>query len=139
MVHDPSFLVLDEPFSGLDPTAVGFLSEIIRAHVRAGKNLLFSSHQLDLVEDLCESITLIDQGRVVLHGDVRELKAASADRYLRVDVVVAPMCGPSRLGSSREARPGRFHRRARRNVRPLSSASPQTAASRRPQRAPAKA
>jgi len=90
MVHDPSFLVLDEPFSGLDPAAVGFLSEVILEHVRAGKNLLFSSHQLDLVEDLCETITLIDQGRVVLHGDLRDLKAASADRYLRVDVVVDP-------------------------------------------------
>jgi len=91
MVHDPSFLVLDEPFSGLDPAAVEFLSEVILEHVRAGKNLLFSSHQLDLVEDLCETITLIDQGRVVLHGDLRELKTASADRYLRVDVIVDPI------------------------------------------------
>ncbi len=90
MVHDPSFLVLDEPFSGLDPAAVEFLSEVILEHVRAGKNLLFSSHQLDLVEDLCETITLIDQGRVVLHGDLRELKAASPDRYLGVDVIVDP-------------------------------------------------
>jgi ABC-2 type transport system ATP-binding protein len=88
MVHEPSFLVLDEPFAGLDPVAVEFLSRVIREHVGAGRNLLFSSHQLDLVEDLCESITMLDHGRVVLQGDVGELKRASPDRYLRVDVSV---------------------------------------------------
>ncbi len=88
MVHEPALLVLDEPFSGLDPVAVEFLSAVIVDHVRAGRNLLFSSHQLDLVEDLCETITLIDRGRVVLHGDLRALKAASPDRYLWVDVTV---------------------------------------------------
>jgi ABC-2 type transport system ATP-binding protein len=88
MVHDPQLLVLDEPFAGLDPGAVAILSSVILDHVRAGRNMLFSSHQLDLVEDLCETITLIDRGRVVLQGDVRALKAASPDRYLRVDVPV---------------------------------------------------
>ena len=88
MVHEPDLLVLDEPFAGLDPAAVEFLSAVILDHVHAGRNLLFSSHQLDLVEDLCETITLINHGRVVLHGDVRALKAASPDRYLRVDVAV---------------------------------------------------
>jgi ABC-2 type transport system ATP-binding protein len=90
MVHAPEFLVLDEPFSGLDPVAVEFLSEVIHDHVEAGRNLLFSSHQLDLVEDLCERITLLDRGRVVLEGDLRDLKAASPERYLRVDVAVQP-------------------------------------------------
>ncbi len=88
MVHEPDLLVLDEPFSGLDPVAVEFLSTVIVDHVASGRNLLFSSHQLDLVEDLCETITLLDRGRVVLHGDLRELKATSPDRYLRVDVAV---------------------------------------------------
>ena len=90
MVHDPDLLVLDEPFNGLDPVAVEFLSNVILDHVRSGRHLLFSSHQLDLVEDLCEEITMIHHGRVVLHGDVRELKAQSPDRYLRVDVDVDP-------------------------------------------------
>ena len=90
MVHEPDVLVLDEPFSGLDPTAVAFLSDVINTHVAAGRLLLFSSHQLDLVEDLCETITLINHGRVVLQGDVRRLKADSPDRYLRVDVPVDP-------------------------------------------------
>ncbi|MEQ1786260.1 MAG: ATP-binding cassette domain-containing protein [Acidimicrobiales bacterium] len=88
MVHDPEVLVLDEPFAGLDPAAVEFLSAVILEHVGRGRSLLFSSHQLDLVEDLCETITLIDRGRVVLQGDLRTLKSGSEDRYLRVDVAV---------------------------------------------------
>jgi ABC-2 type transport system ATP-binding protein len=88
MVHGPELLVLDEPFAGLDPVAVRFLSDVITAHTRDGGNLLFSSHQLDLVEDLCETITLLHHGRVVLHGDLRALKAESPNRWLRVDTAV---------------------------------------------------
>jgi ABC-2 type transport system ATP-binding protein len=88
MVHDPGLLVLDEPFAGLDPGAVDFLTEVLLDHVRAGRHLVFSSHQLDVVEDISETITLIDHGRVVLQGDVRELREASAERFLRVDVPV---------------------------------------------------
>ncbi|MET0420558.1 MAG: ATP-binding cassette domain-containing protein [Acidimicrobiia bacterium] len=99
MVHGPDLLVLDEPFAGLDPVAVHFLSSVITDHVREGRNLLFSSHQLDLVEDLCETITLISHGRVVLDGDLRELKAASARRSLRVDVTVEPGWVDERLAT----------------------------------------
>jgi ABC-2 type transport system ATP-binding protein len=90
MVHGPELLVLDEPFAGLDPVAVQFLSNVITQHTRDGGNLLFSSHQLDLVEDLCETITLLHHGEVVLHGDLRTLKAQSPNRWLRVDVPVDP-------------------------------------------------
>src|SRR5690242_7796654 len=90
MVHRPDLLVLDEPFAGLDPVAVHYLSEVITEHTRDGKNLLFSSHQLDLVEDLCETITLVHHGRVVLRGELRQLKADSPNRWLRVDVPVEP-------------------------------------------------
>jgi ABC-2 type transport system ATP-binding protein len=90
MVHGPDLLVLDEPFAGLDPVAVRFLSDVITAHTRAGGNLLFSSHQLDLVEDLCETITLLHHGRVVLHGDLHTLKAEIPNRWLRVDAAVDP-------------------------------------------------
>ena len=90
MVHGPDLLVLDEPFAGLDPVAVRFLSDVITEHTREGGNLLFSSHQLDLVEDLCETITLLDHGRIVLQGDLRRLKAQSPHRWLRVNVTVDP-------------------------------------------------
>lgn len=89
MVHDPRVLVLDEPFAGLDPTAVGFLSSVVIRHAERGRIVLFSSHQLDLVEDLCESITMLDHGRVVLEGDLAELRSASDERYLRVDATVS--------------------------------------------------
>ena len=88
MVHAPELLVLDEPFAGLDPTAVEFLSDVIRRHVDGGGHLVFSSHQLDLVEHLCESIVMIDRGQVVLRGRLADLRSASSDRFLRVDVAV---------------------------------------------------
>ena len=90
LVHEPDVVVLDEPFAGLDPGAVEFLTNLLFEHVAAGRHLVFSSHQLDLVEDICESITLIDRGRVVLNGKLRDLQAESSDRYLRVDVDVDP-------------------------------------------------
>ena len=88
MVHGPDLLVLDEPFAGLDPGAIEFLSDVIRDHVESGGHLVFSSHQLDLVEHLCESIVMIDRGDVVLQGSVRALRSTSPDRYLRVDIAV---------------------------------------------------
>ena len=88
MVHGPELLVLDEPFAGLDPGAIVFLTDVITDHVAAGGNLVFSSHQLDLVENLCESIVMLHRGRVVLRGAVRDLKRTSTDRYLRVDTDV---------------------------------------------------
>lgn len=88
MVHGPEVLVLDEPFAGLDPVAVEFLSAVITDHVRAGGVLLLSTHQLDLAQEMCDSIVLVHRGRVVLRGDLRELRAESPDRYLRVDAEV---------------------------------------------------
>src|SRR5665811_2545092 len=68
LVHDPEVIVLDEPFSGLDPVAVVSLSETLRQRARIGCTVLFSSHQLDLVQDLCEDIAMVDRGRTVLLG-----------------------------------------------------------------------
>jgi ABC-2 type transport system ATP-binding protein len=84
LVHDPQVVVLDEPFSGLDPVAVASLSGTLRQRARAGCTLLFSSHQLDLVQDLCEEIVMVDHGRTVLDGEVAQLRAASGRRQLRL-------------------------------------------------------
>jgi ABC-2 type transport system ATP-binding protein len=86
LVHEPDALVLDEPFSGLDPIAAASLSEIVQDAARGGRTVLFSSHQLDLVEDLCESVAVIDRGRLVIEGRVSDLKARSGRRELRLDV-----------------------------------------------------
>ncbi|MGH9222931.1 MAG: ABC transporter ATP-binding protein [Acidimicrobiales bacterium] len=84
LVHDPDLLVLDEPFSGLDPVAVDALSEVLAERAAAGVTVVFSSHQLDLVEDLCDSVAIIHRGRLVLSGAVRELKRSTGRRCLKV-------------------------------------------------------
>ena len=86
LVHDPDVIVLDEPFNGLDPVAVASLSETLRQRARDGRTVLFSSHQLDLVQDLCEDITMVDRGRRVLQGKVATLRASSGRRQLRLHV-----------------------------------------------------
>ena len=85
LVHDPVLLILDEPFSGLDPIAVDVMSEVLLERAAAGVAVVFSSHQLDLVEDLCRTVAVVAAGRVALRGDVRELKR-SGGRRLRVMV-----------------------------------------------------
>jgi ABC-2 type transport system ATP-binding protein len=89
LVHDPDVIVLDEPFAGLDPVAVASLSQSLRQRAREGRTVVFSSHQLDLVQDLCEDITMIDRGRTVLQGDVAALRASSGRRQLRLHVDTA--------------------------------------------------
>ena len=84
LVHDPVALVLDEPFAGLDPIGVEALSAMIADLARDGTAVLFSSHQLDLVEDVCQDIVVIDHGRVVMQGELERLRAASSRRYLAV-------------------------------------------------------
>jgi ABC-2 type transport system ATP-binding protein len=86
LVHDPEVIVLDEPFAGLDPVAVAELSATLTDRVRAGRTVLFSSHQLDLVQDLCESIVMLDGGRTVLAGRVADLRASSGRRQLRLTI-----------------------------------------------------
>jgi ABC-2 type transport system ATP-binding protein len=85
LIHRPDVLVLDEPFSGLDPVAVDALSKVLVAEARRGATVLFSSHQLDLVEDLCERAIVVDRGRVVAEGTIDDLTAGS-DPVLEVVV-----------------------------------------------------
>ena len=82
LVHNPDLLVLDEPLSGLDPEGIDAVGEVLAGHARAGKCVLFSSHQLDLVEDLCESVVIIDRGRVVASGTVDDLTTRGRPRLV---------------------------------------------------------
>jgi ABC-2 type transport system ATP-binding protein len=82
LVNEPELLVLDEPFSGLDPIAMTAMAELLADFAAAGAAVLFSSHQLDLVEELCEDVVVIDHGRVVLAGDLSDLRARIPQRYL---------------------------------------------------------
>jgi ABC-2 type transport system ATP-binding protein len=87
LVHDPVLLVLDEPFSGLDPLGIATMTEVLRERAAAGVGVVFSSHQLDLVEEVCEDVVIISRGRVVAAGAIDELKTASGRRHLEVEVV----------------------------------------------------
>jgi ABC-2 type transport system ATP-binding protein len=87
LVHAPDLLVLDEPFSGLDPLAMESMTALLVGIAREGAAVLFSSHQLDVVEHLCEDVVVIDSGHVVLAGELDRIRDASPDRY--VDVAVA--------------------------------------------------
>jgi len=84
LVHDPDLLVLDEPFAGLDPVAAETMRGIIAELAADGAAVLFSSHQLDLVEDLCEDVVIVARGRLVAAGTISELRASSPIRRLSV-------------------------------------------------------
>ena len=86
LVHGPELLVLDEPFNGLDPVGVDVLSEVLRAQVARGVAVVFSSHQLDLVERLCDEVTIIEGGRVVAAGELRTLRAGRGRPIVRVEL-----------------------------------------------------
>jgi ABC-2 type transport system ATP-binding protein len=82
LVHGPEVLVLDEPLAGLDPAGIDAIGEVLEEEARAGRCVLFSSHQLDLVEDLCESVAIIDHGRLVASGTVDDLATSGARRLV---------------------------------------------------------
>ena len=104
LVHRPEVLMLDEPFSGLDPVGVDVLSAILRRQADDGVPVVFSSHQLELVERLCESVVMIDRGRIVASGAHR---GPARPRHAAA--------GPRRGGGRR----GRLARTASRGVRVL--------------------
>lgn len=74
LIHDPELLILDEPFSGLDPVAVNVMSDLLVERCKAGVPVLFSSHQLDLVQRLCDRVGIISKGRMKAEGTVDELR-----------------------------------------------------------------
>jgi ABC-2 type transport system ATP-binding protein len=81
LVYEPALLILDEPFAGLDPVAVDVMSEVLRERTRAGVSVIFSSHQLDIVEDLVDQVGIIQQGHMVAVGSVDELRSQGPRRY----------------------------------------------------------
>ena len=84
LLHEPELIIMDEPFSGLDPVNTQLLQDTLLELKAAGKAILFSTHRMDQVEKLCDSICLIDGGRAVLSGGMREVKS----RYPRNHVVI---------------------------------------------------
>src|SRR5579871_1151529 len=77
VLHDPTILVMDEPFSGLDPVNANVLKEAFLEMHRRGKTIIFSTHQLEQAEELCQEIVIINKGQSVVQGSVREIKQKS--------------------------------------------------------------
>jgi ABC-2 type transport system ATP-binding protein len=86
LLHEPELLVLDEPFAGLDPVAVHTLAEVLRGEAARGAAVLFSSHQLELVEDICEEVAIVDHGRIVATGALDALRQASQRRWFELQL-----------------------------------------------------
>ena len=130
LVHRPDVLILDEPFSGLDPVGVDALTGVLRGEAEGrGVPVVFSSHQLELVERLCDRVVLIDHGRIVAAGTIEELRSSRERRRLRVQVAGAPddwydaIPGrPARGGHAERRRRAGAGRRRRRAARAGSGA-----------------
>jgi len=101
MINDPRILILDEPFTGLDPLNSALLIDLLSDLKRAGRTILFSSHRMDRVERLCDEICLINHGRSVLQGTLAELKARFGGR--RVRLVYSGQLPPEALNGSIES------------------------------------
>jgi ABC-2 type transport system ATP-binding protein len=101
LVHDPVMLVLDEPFSGLDPVGVDVLAGVLKDKAAAGTPVIFSSHQLELVERLCEAVAIINKGRLVASGTVAALRSAGRRRHWEVGVASADAGWAARLPGAR--------------------------------------
>ncbi len=86
ILHNPPVLLMDEPFTGLDPVNVALLREAFLELRDEGRTLIFSTHQMETVEAMCESIAIVDHGRVVVGGPLREIKRASGRRLVRLSV-----------------------------------------------------
>lgn len=84
ILHDPEVLIMDEPFSGLDPVNVRLLKEAFGEMRDRGKTLIFSTHQMEQVEELCEAIAIVDRGKVIVSGAVRDVKRAMGRQVVRL-------------------------------------------------------
>lgn len=74
MLHDPDLIVLDEPFSGLDPVNTEILSKIMKDLVKSGKYIIMSSHQMSVIEEFCSDLVILNRGKTVLSGNLKEIK-----------------------------------------------------------------
>jgi ABC-2 type transport system ATP-binding protein len=85
VLHDPEFLILDEPFSGLDPSNAKDLMEILLEQRKEGKTIMFSTHRMDQVERLCDAICLVNHGRAVLEGNLKQVKSGYGKSSIQID------------------------------------------------------
>jgi ABC-2 type transport system ATP-binding protein len=118
LLHDPRLIVMDEPFSGLDPVNAVLVEKTLLELKDQGKAILFSTHRMDQVEKLCDSICLIDNGKAVLEGNLRQIKS----RYERNHVIVEFEGSPAFLNSDEIAEAKNFAGHAEIELKPHGNA-----------------
>jgi len=97
LLHEPELIIMDEPFSGLDPANAVALKDVLVELKQAGKTILFSTHRMDQVERLCDAICLIDHGRSVLEGDLKKIKASYGKNHVQMQYEGDPALDSSDL------------------------------------------
>lgn len=85
LLNDPDIVILDEPFSGLDPVNAKLLKDVVREQIAKGKIVFFSSHQMNYIEEFCDEIAILNQGKIVLNGSLREIKRANGRDQILLD------------------------------------------------------
>ncbi len=116
LLHRPELIILDEPFSGLDPLNVQLMKDIIREEQRRGAAVIFSTHVMPDVEELCERVMLIDAGKVLVHGPLMELKHARGTQTVTITAARQPQSVPG-VAETRAVN-GRFEYQLQQGVRP---------------------
>lgn len=84
LAHNPQIVILDEPFSGLDPVNAMLLKDVVKEEIQKGKIVLFSSHQMNYIEEFCDSIAILNGGKIVIQGDIYDIK----HNYVRDKLIV---------------------------------------------------
>ncbi len=97
LLHNPELLILDEPFSGLDPVNVEMLKKAILDFQKQGATIVFSSHRMDHVEELCDNMSILDKGKLIVHGSIRDIKRSFGKQNVRLhsEADLAPLGGLS--------------------------------------------
>ena len=131
VLHDPQVLLMDEPFTGLDPVNVMLLREAFLELRDRGRTVVFSTHQMEVAEALCESVAIVDRGRVVVGGPIREVRRATGRRMVRISVAddhrlpwLADLPGTRIDPGGHGPLDGRARRRPRAGRRPRRGRSP---------------
>ncbi len=87
ILHDPEFLILDEPFSGLDPVNTNLLTDIIKEMKQNGKVIILSTHLMDFAERLCDNIAMIEKGNIILNGSITDIKAKYSNKNVTINAL----------------------------------------------------
>ncbi len=100
LIHDPAIIILDEPFASLDPVNAQLLKTVVHEQIKAGKIVIFSSHQMNYVEEFCDKVAILHQGRIIAHDSIRNLKRSYEQNKLQLRLADSAPAFPDVLRQS---------------------------------------